>query len=541
MVTVLLQSSLEKVFLDSGAFAPAYERASALGGERFSFQLVLRRTERGTAPCKVWVESPFPGEISLFLVGQVPCQLPAYPNCGGGYLTTRPGLFPDPLFPLEEGEVPVSSFSPTAVWVEAAVPQGCPPGEYPLRCLAECQGERAWADFTLQVVGADLPEQKLRYTQWVHGDCLAQWYQTPVYGPAYWELLGRYLALAAQEGMNVVLTPALTPPLDTEVGKERLPTQLLDIEKEGETYRFGFSRLERFLAVARQAGMRYFEVGHLFTQWGAKAAPAVYALENGARRRIFGWDTPAAAGAYGAFLGQMLPALTRFFREQGLEGKVFFHLSDEPGEEHLDDYRRAKELVKPYLGDFPLYDALSDPAYYDSGLVDHPVAATDHIGPFLERKVPGLWAYYCCAQGVDVSNRFLAMPSCRNRILGWQLYKFQVEGFLHWGYNFWNTQLSRQAIDPYQVTDGGRGFPGGDPFSVYPGKEGPVPSLRQKVFCQGLQDLRALELLEARQGRQAAEECLPGFGELTFSRCPREAGSLLTGREEVNRRLAQGR
>ena len=68
----------------------------------------------------------------------------------------------------------------------------------------------------------------------------------------------------------MVLTPALTPPLDTEVGKERLPTQLLDIEKEGETYRFGFSRLERFLAVARQAGMRYFEVGHLFTQWGPR-------------------------------------------------------------------------------------------------------------------------------------------------------------------------------------------------------------------------------------------------------------------------------
>ena len=76
---------------------------------------------------------------------------------------------------------------------------------------------------------------------------------------------------------------------------------------------------------------------------------------------------------------------------------------------------------------------------------------------------------------------------------------------------------------------------------MYRGRRGLFPPLRQKVFCQGLQDLRALELLEARQGRQAAEECLPGFGELTFSRCPREAGSLLTGREEVNRRLAQGR
>ena len=46
------------------------------------------------------------------------------------------------------------------------------------------------------------------------------------------------------------------------------------------------------------------------------------------------------------------------------------------------------------------------------------------------------WVYYCCGQGYKVSNRFIAMPAWRNRILGVQLYKYKMEVFLHWGYNF---------------------------------------------------------------------------------------------------------
>ena len=35
---------------------------------------------------------------------------------------------------------------------------------------------------------------------------------------------------------------------------------------------------------------------------------------------------------------------------------------------------------------------------------------------------------------------------------------------------------------------------------MYPGKEGPIQSLRMKVFHQGLQDLRALELAQRLTG-----------------------------------------
>ena len=81
------------------------------------------------------------------------------------------------------------------------------------------------------------------------------------------------------------------------------------------------------------------------------------------------------------------------------------------------------------------------------------MCGSNHIQPFLEKQTPGLWAYYCTAQGVDVSNRFMAMSLGRTRMIGVQLYKFDIEGMLHWGYNFYNGVDSLCKIDPYRVTD----------------------------------------------------------------------------------------
>ena len=108
MLTMTLQSALEKIFLNDRELPPPYPRGSGLGGERFAFQAVLDWDGWGSLPVTVTVDSPLKDHIRLYRVGQVPCQLPAYPAaCDEDYLTTRPGLFPDPLFPLEDGAVEV--------------------------------------------------------------------------------------------------------------------------------------------------------------------------------------------------------------------------------------------------------------------------------------------------------------------------------------------------------------------------------------------------------------------------------------------------
>ncbi len=134
------------------------------------------------------------------------------------------------------------------------------------------------------------------------------------------------------------------------------------------------------------------------------------------------------------------------------------------------------------------------------------------------------------------------MPSTRNRILGIQLYKFDIVGFLQWGYNFWYSQYSKYPIDPFKVTDAGQAFPSGDAFAVYPGEDRyPLESLRLEVFYEALQDLRALRLLEELIGREAVIEMLEeGLDEpISFRRYPTDDEWLLKKREQINRKIAE--
>ncbi|WNQ12220.1 DUF4091 domain-containing protein [Paenibacillus aurantius] len=532
-------TSLEKVFPDEELQAGSVTRGSMLRGEVYAFQ-VAYRTQQLKKNISVSVDSALPGRITLRSVGLAPSELPCQRGHDENVLRTTPGLYPDPLFPIDAQEgVTGTHYQWRSVWVTVEVDDDAEAGLYPITVrFADKMGEPLAEEcFELQVMDAALPDQTLIHTEWFHCDCLAHYYGVEVFSEAHWQLMERYVETAVRHGINMILTPLFTPPLDTQEGGERLTVQLVDVKKEGAAYRFDFTRLGRWIDMGQRAGIRYFEFSHLFTQWGAKHAPKIMAEEEGEYRRIFGWDTDATGEAYKSFLGQFLPALVAYLREQKVEKRSYFHISDEPFLEHMPWYRSASELMQAHLGDFPIIDALTNYEYYEQGLVKRPIPTNDHVELFLERGVPELWTYYACVQYRKVSNRFFHMPSARNRIIGIQLYKFQIAGFLHWGYNFWNSQYSLKPIDPYRVTDAGRSFPSGDAFLVYPGEDGfPVESIRMEVFFEALQDMRALQLLESLIGREQVvamiDEGLPEA--LTFSQYPKDAQWLLEFRESVN-------
>lgn len=538
-----LISSLEKVFPDEELRAERRDRASALKGETFSFQ-VAYRSDLAVAVLAVRVASALAGRTTVRAVGLAPSDLPCYDEHDEDVLRTSPGLYPDPLYPLAGNAPAAPARQWRSLWVTVGLDGDVPSGEQAIRIeLSDGEGRALGEEtFALNVVDADLPPQTLLHTEWLHADCLATHYDVEPLSAVHWELIERFAETAATHGVNMLLTPIFTPPLDTAVGGERPTVQLVDVERFADgTYRFGFAKLSRWIDIVSRAGIRYFEFAHLFTQWGAKHAPKIVAKTPEGERLIFGWETDAASGEYRTFVASLLTELVRFVRERGLQDRCYLHVSDEPTAEHLEAYRQASAIVREHAGGIPVIDALSDYAFYEQGIVRKPIPSNDHIDVFLEKGVEGLWTYYCCAQSRDVSNRFFNMPSARNRILGLQLYKFKIEGFLHWGYNFWYTQYSRGPVDPFLVTDAGGAFPSGDAFLVYPGADGtPIASIRLEVLREALQDLRALQKLEELAGRESVLELLESGleRELTFKDYPRDAGWLLAAREQINEAIA---
>lgn len=535
-------SSLVKVFADEELEALPYKKGSALVNESYSYQ-VAYRADKLTKGVRVKVISPLEASIELAQVGLIPVELAAYANHDEHVIRGTAGLFPDPLYPLsdEEGLALVPN-QWRSIWVTVTLQGESVPGVHPIKIVFETAGGEQLGEetFELEVIGDSLPQQKLIYTNWFHSDCLATYYNVEVFSEKHWTLIETFLRTAVQYGMNMVLTPLFTPPLDTAVGGERPTVQLVDVKRNGTQFEFNFDKLERWIQMCSGLGIQYFEFSHLFTQWGAKHAPKIMAQTEQGEQQIFGWTTDAGGEEYENFLNQFLPQLIGFIRSNHLEQRSFFHVSDEPRKEHLSFYEKASARLKGHLQGFPVIDALSDYDFYELGYVQTPIPASNHMEPFIENQVPDLWTYYCCSQFEKVANRFIDMPSWRSRILGFQLYKFQIRGFLHWGYNFWYSQYSIKPINPYQQTDANYGFPAGDPFVVYPGENGePVLSLRLKVFYDAFQDLRALEKLESYMGREQVMQWIEeGLEEeITFKEYPRSDEWLLTKREELNNKL----
>ncbi len=554
-----LASSLQKVLPHRRpeAMAPGGS-LSCWSGQKCALQLVY--TCRNGAPnmpvqqYRVEVLGA-PGTVRLRHVQLIPVNLAAYENSDEDYISKLPGLFPDLLEDAQDGLVLPLPRQYRSLWVTFDIPEATAPGSYEVtvRALPCCHklqpdgtafhdpdAEAQFFDlpFTLKVGKAQLPPQKLLHTEWFHTDCLSVYYGVPVFSDEYWRITEHFIAAAAEHGVNMLLTPVFTPPLDTPVGKERPTVQLVKIGVIDGNYTFDFSNLRRWAGLCKEYGITHLEMPHLFTQWGAVATPKIIAQVNGEEKRIFGWDVSAGSCEYRAFLLQFLPALRRQLEELGYDNNhVYYHISDEPSPEHMDAYLTALKQTEGLLDDCHVFDALTNFEFYRQGLVRTPVVANEFIQPFFDADVPDLWVYYCCVQGNLVPNRFFAMESRRTRIMGVLMYLYDTAGFLQWGFNFYNAKYSIHPIDPFRCADGDCGYPAGDPFLVYPGPDGrPLSSIRAEVQDDGLLDLRALRLLESLSGRDFTQSLIletASMDSLTFKDYPRNDAFLLALRERV--------
>lgn len=538
-----LVSCLQKVFPDEEPrYSPECQKITTLKGETVSFQMAFRGSGFLKEIVRVECISPIADSIRIRSVENVPVGRACNDQVDDNYLRTEAGMYPDLLRELDQGIVSISPNQWRSLWIDVEATVDMKAGNYPIKLRVTKENEVIGTVKTeIIIYDAVLPKQKIMHTEWRHADCLADYYKVEPFSEEHWRILDHFFELYVKRGGNMMLTPMFTPPLDIALGGERTTVQLVGVKKNGNTYEFDFSKMKRWIDLCIQHGIEYFEMSHLFSQWGARYAPKIIAEVNGEQRQIFGWHTPAV-GEYTEFLNIYLPQLRSHLEEWGISEKTYFHLSDEPGANDVTSYKAARDSVDSLLKGFHTFDALSDFEFYRQGLVDKPVPGNNEIAEFLEHGVDNMWVYYCTMQYLDVSNRFMAMPSARNRIYGLQIYKYDIIGILHWGYNFYNSQWSTRHINPYEVTDADYGFPAGDSFLVYPGEDGyPEESIRGMVLNEALNDLRACQLLEALTSKEYVLGILEEFlaEPLTFTNYPKSDAYLIMTRNRINGEIAK--
>jgi hypothetical protein len=132
-------------------------------------------------------------------------------------------------------------------------------------------------------------------------------------------------------------------------------------------------------------------------------------------------------------------------------------------------------------------------------------------------------------------------PAIKTRILHWLNWRYDLRGYLHWGLTAWTD-------DPY-TTATRYWYPPGESWIVYPGKDGPIDSMRYEALRDGIEDYEYMWLLtslaakvkeelgdgaEVFDPRQPADELCRSVAPdaLAYSRDPARLA-------EVRRRLAE--
>lgn len=388
-----------------------------------------------------------------------------------------PASIPDPFWDTDEVAVQPNEAQP--LWVEITVPKTAAAGKY---------------EGSIAIKGAGVADATVPVHLSVHGFQLSEtrrqqvtnWFTVPGAGmkaerntEAYWALardLARLLVRHRQTCFNAQLG--------------WIPTTY----SKAQGFRCDFTELDRWAAVFFDAGMERMELFQAGRSTASVDNPACRIEPNDLAVTVKDKDVVLTAEQK---LRGVLGELEKHVRKRGWHGRVMIHISDEPFIHCEPSYREVAAIVRQAAPSLKVIEAVETTGLCD--VIDVLVPKLSHLNlwypKFREAQGHGreLWFYTCCHPQGRYPNRFLDQPLVKARALHWIAYLYGLNGFLHWGLNWF-----AEGADPYSEEGISQGLPLGDRAVVYPGKNGYVGSLRLAAMRDGLQDHEYLCLLEDR-------------------------------------------
>ncbi|HEY0669407.1 MAG TPA: DUF4091 domain-containing protein [Sphingobacteriaceae bacterium] len=502
-VSCWLESSLNRVFPQTPSKKAGQFDLLAARNSRISFQACFRNNTSKVKKVECSIEGAEDLKPVIRIVGLVPMPkftpITDFDELDG--IGHYPGLAPDPLLP--HSDVNAAPFASRSFWITLNIPAGMKPGKHKLKVnitweniyFGAERGKKGKIELPLEIDVSKMvvkPRENFHVLHWWRGEATWNYYNTEMFDDTWWKHTRAHFIDMLDHGSDVVYVPVL---FDIKPIFKR-PCQLLIVDEPSPgKYVFDWSRVKKFMAMCKEIGVKKFEWSHLWVYWGVENPVRVYKKVNDEYKMLWAPDISGFSDTFINFLKQFLPEFHKFLLDEKVLQDSYFHISDEPHAKHLANYRKAKNLLKelaPWM--HPIMDALSNIEYGREGLVDIPVPQLPGAKAYYDEKIPH-WVYFCTSPKGDYLNRFFDTPLPKLRMAGFLFYHLKADGFLHWGYNYWNKLETEEILDPYTNGDAGvyPEIPFGDPFVVYPGPDGPISSIRWEVFAEALQDFAILQ------------------------------------------------
>jgi len=371
------------------------------------------------------------------------------------------GPIEDPIF-----AAPPDSVSPgrnLPIWLTLSVPRDAAPGPY-------------GAALSVREDGAEAARVPLQLTVWRFSlprtTSLRTWYQLWRHGPVKERWRDYYRNLAEHKVSGFGTLPG-SPRVALADGKLTVDWSAFDAAAS-----FLFDEL----------GMRHAKLPHGKRGGGHKHVYGFAGLQLGA---------PEFEQTFYDYLLQARAHL----REKGWLKGIDCYIFDEPDRERIEVIRRTAPIIRRALPEMRVFPACSKNTLELTDVLNAWCPSVPYfgaaLGDFTPQRVAAGRARGDVYWWYNQRDNCLGAPVVTHRALLWASWQADLDGYFVWTINNWGNK-GMQWGSVFEI---------GEAMAIYPGRDGPVDSLRWEQTREGLEDYDYLVMLQrAVDRRQVPEE-----------------------------------
>ncbi|MDD4774276.1 MAG: DUF4091 domain-containing protein [Eubacteriales bacterium] len=351
----------------------------------------------------------------------------------------------------------------------------------------------------IRVFPAVVPDETLKIIMGYNRGCVADYHNVKQGSAEFNELDDKYLSMLRRMRQNMMYVGGVTI---RETGENR--------------YEFDFSVMEANMKKALSFGIKYFN------------GPSVGWRKSWHESTIYvKGNIPCMSHEGYLYLSQYLPALHAVLERNGWLDIFAMGIADEPNGENATEFRALCGLVRKFVPDIKLIDAMSYGNLHGALDIWVPLNSEYETHRQQMESLRGngdeIWHYVCCGPRYGgYINRFMDYPLLATRYLYWGNYKYNLGGYLHWAANCYQSGMSADGTayrqDPFTCncpehhnTDSVCFLPPGDTHVIYPGDGEPWMSIRLEAHRESAEEYELFKLLEAADKAKADEICSLAF------------------------------
>ncbi|GAA0591657.1 hypothetical protein GCM10009001_04730 [Virgibacillus siamensis] len=400
------------------------------------------------------------------------------------------GVVADTL--LEKSKVDVPDHSVQPIWFTFHIPKSANPGEYSGEITIET-GDDKKITYNLQVTINDVAipdpqDYEFNLDVWMNPNAIAAAYDVePWKSEEHWDLIKKYFKDLASSGQDTITTTIIQNPWlvgwndwkpQTATGYDTMVKWRYD----GENWEFDYSIFDRYVQTGLEAGVGPHITAYSLLTFRGKQRITYLDERTGevVTKRMEAGD-PFWREAWTAFLNDFSDHLKR----KGWLNQTYLAFDERPPEITSKAIDLLKDAAPEFLDQTQMAGTEKVGKYAQnlSLAIDSLGKVTDEW--IKQRREAGKTTTYYVWAGDHHPNTLSFSPAVESRMMAWISADKKLDGFLRWAYNSWPKNVYDNPV--YAFTQG-------DEYFVYPGKKGPMSSIRWELLKEGIEDYELVQM-----------------------------------------------